>query len=242
MTVSVFKDYEALSEASADIIVQQLLRKPESLFCFPSGDTPTGLLSILVGKVKSGEIDFSKSTFVGLDEWVGMDEHVPGSCKHYVYHHFFIPAGIRPEQITFFDATSKDLPQECAKVDAFLEARGPIDIVVVGVGLNGHIGLNEPGVSPELPCHVVPLEASTIQSAAKYFPATTPLTHGITLGLRHIRNASTILVMACGEKKSEIMRKIVEGPVTPQVPGSIMQQQDNALIYLDEACASKLSK
>lgn len=230
-----------MSAAVADIVLDQLARKPNSLFCFPSGDSPTGMLNILVNKIKEGKADFTKAKFVGLDEWVGMERNDVGGCKHYMYEKFFDPAGIRNDQIIFFDATAKDLQGECKMVDKVILDHGRIDLVVVGIGMNGHLGLNEPGSSFTNYCHVVDLEDSTKKVAQKYFSNSTFLKQGITLGLKHITEAKTTIVIASGEKKSQIIQRIVEGPVTEQVPGSIMQTLNHGLVIVDEGAASRLS-
>jgi glucosamine-6-phosphate isomerase len=170
-----------------------------------------------------------------------MDRNDVGSCQHYMYEKFFDPAGIRPDQITFFNAKANDLNAECKKVDNAIIANGSIDLIVVGIGMNGHLGLNEPGSSFRNYCHVVDLEDSTKSVAQKYFSNSTVLKQGITLGLRHITEAKTTIVIAGGEKKSQIIQKIIEGPITEQVPGSIMQTLNHGLVIVDDAAASRLT-
>jgi glucosamine-6-phosphate isomerase len=240
MKVIIRKSYEDMSAAVADVVLDQVSREPNSLFCFPSGDSPTGMLNILVKRIKEGKADFSKSKFVGLDEWVGMDRNDVGGCKHYMYEKFFDPAGLRKDQIIFFDAKAKDLKAECKMVDNAIADNGGIDLIVVGIGMNGHLGLNEPGSSFENYCHFVDLDDTTKKVAQKYFSDSKVLKQGITLGLKHITEAKTTIVIASGEKKSQIIQKIVEGPVSEQVPGSIMQTLDHGLVIVDEAAASRL--
>jgi glucosamine-6-phosphate deaminase len=241
MKVIIRKTYEEMSAAAADIVLDQVARKPQSLFCFPSGDSPTGMLGILVKHIRDGKADFSKAKFVGLDEWVGMDRNDMGSCQHYMYEKFFDAAGISPGQIIFFNPKAKDLQAECEKVDQFILSHGGIDVTVVGIGMNGHLGLNEPGSSFTNYCHVVDLDESTKNVAQKYFSSSTVLKQGITLGLKHITESKITVVIASGEKKSSIIQKVVEGAVTEQVPGSIMQTLNHGLIIVDEGAASKLS-
>lgn len=231
-----------MSREAADVVIRQLQHKPSSLFCFPSGDTPTGMLKILVDESRAGKIDFSKATFVGLDEWVGMDKHVAGSCGQYMFQHFFDAVPIRPEQIIFFDAKSTDLKSECTRVDQFILGTGGIDLLIVGVGLNGHIGLNEPGSSFQNYCHVRKLDQITKDVAQKYFPANTVLEDGITLGIRHMMEAKTSVIMAGGEKKSAIIQKIVEGAISEEVPGTALRNHSNSICLLDKPAASKLSR
>lgn len=242
MKVIIKDDYAAMSRAAADMVIQQLQQKPASLFCFPSGDTPTGMLKILVDESRSGKIDFTKAKFVGLDEWVGMDKHVAGSCGQYMYQHFFDAVPIRTEQITFFDARSSNLKSECTRVDQYILAQGGVDLLMVGVGLNGHIGLNEPGSSFENYCHVRKLDQITKDVAQKYFPANTILEEGITLGIRHMMEAKTSVIMAGGEKKAPIIQKIVEGPVGVNVPGTALRNHSNSICLLDRQAASKLTR
>jgi glucosamine-6-phosphate deaminase len=241
MKVIIRKTYDEMSAAAADLVLDQVARKPQSIFCFPSGDSPTGMLRILVRSIKEGKANFSHAKFVGLDEWVGMDRNDTGSCQHYMYETFFDAAGIPADQIIFFNPKAQDLQAECRKVDAFILNNGGIDLIVVGIGLNGHLGLNEPGSSFQNYCHVVDLEESTKTVAQKYFKGTTILKQGITLGLKHITEAKTTIVIASGEKKSAIIQKVVEGPVTEHVPGSIMQTLKHGLIILDEPAASRLT-
>ncbi len=241
MNVIIRQTYQDMSAAAADLVLDQVARKPQSLLCFPSGDSPTGMLDILVDRINEGKADFSQCKFVGLDEWVGMDRNDLGSCQHYMYEKFFDPARVRTDQIIFFNAKAADLRAECRKVDEVILSHGGIDLIVVGVGLNGHLGLNEPGSSFSNYCHVVELEESTKNVAQKYFSNATTLKQGITLGLRHISEAKTAIVIAAGEKKSQIIQKIVEGPVTEQVPGSIMQTLNHGLVIVDQAAASRLT-
>lgn len=233
-------NYDELSAATADLIARQIQHKPDSLLCFPSGDTPTGTFTILVNHSKEGKISFSQCHFIGLDEWVGMDRNDKGSCQYYMYTQFFEPAKIPPSRITFFDAKATDLLSECKRVDQMIFDRGPLDLVIVGVGLNGHIGLNEPGTAFDTYCHISQLEETTKKVGQKYFSASTPLKSGITVGLKHIIEARCVVVIASGEKKAGIIKKIITGPVTEQVPGSILQHHQNAVFVLDEAAASQL--
>ncbi|HYC85764.1 MAG TPA: glucosamine-6-phosphate deaminase [Chryseosolibacter sp.] len=241
MDVRIFPSYDQLSEATAELVVEQVTSKPDSLLCFPSGDSPTGTLSLLVKYSREGKVDFSRCTFVGLDEWAGMDRTIPGSCQHYLYEHFFTPAAIRDHQIVFFDARSNYLSGECERITRYLDARGPLDMVIVGVGTNGHIGLNEPGTTAEKKAHVIDLAESTRQSAKKYFADTSVLRQGITLGLAQLMAARSLVMIASGEKKSSIVREALEGVITTEVPASYLQAHPRSFVFVDAAAASKLT-
>jgi glucosamine-6-phosphate deaminase len=231
-----------MSRATADFIADQITQHPGSLLCFPSGDTPTGTFKLLVDYARSEKIDFSQCRFVGLDEWVGMDRHIPGSCQHYMYAHLFEPLKIPAAHIVFFNARAKDLDAECKRIDQFIFAHGAIDLLVVGVGVNGHVGLNEPGASVNSYSHHIQLEESTKAGAQKYFSGTQILREGITIGIKHMLQAKTAVVMASGEKKASIIQKIIEGPITEQVPGSILQTHKNCHFFLDQDTSRFLSK
>lgn len=242
MKVSVLDDYKAMSERAAELMERCIVQKPEALVCIPSGDTPTQTLALLVNRVKQGSLAISNCHFVGLDEWVGMDKNDHGSCQHYQFTHFFDPLTIPDARLILFQAKERNLGAECERVDDHILRRGGIDLALVGVGINGHIGLNEPGVSPDLYSHVSTLDPITVSVAAKYFGETKPLEKGITLGLRHLMEARTLIVIANGEKKADIIHRIVEGEVTRQVPGSLLQRHKNCHVLLDASAAQLLRK
>jgi glucosamine-6-phosphate isomerase len=241
MNLKIFSTYEDLSAATAQLIVDQIRIKPHSLLCFPSGDSPTGTLALLVKYAAEGRVDLSKCTFVGLDEWVGMDRNDAGGCQHYLYQHFFTPAQVAADRILFFDAKATDLQRECKRIDDFLSRNGPIDLVVVGIGINGHIGLNEPGASPGFKAQVIDLAPETKTSAEKYFENSKKPEKGITLGLSQLMDAQTLVLIASGEKKAEIIKNTVEGPVTNKVPASHLQEHRHSYIFLDRAAASMIT-
>jgi glucosamine-6-phosphate isomerase len=240
MKVSIYPDYQEMSRATADFIAGYINQHPQSLLCFPSGDTPTATLELLVQYGIQKKTDFSQCLFVGLDEWVGMDEHTPGSCKQYMYSHFFHPLQIPQKNIAFFDAKASNLAQECKRIDRFIFKQGPIDIMLVGVGLNGHIGLNEPGSSFDTYAHYRDLDMVTIETAQKYFPTNTPLKQGITLGIKHLLEAKTAILIASGSKKAPIIAKALIGEISTTVPASVFQTHPNGLVMLDKEAATGL--
>jgi glucosamine-6-phosphate isomerase len=240
LKINRYDSYNAMSKAAADFIAQHITSKPNSLLCFPSGESPTGTLQYLVDYAQAGKLDFSLCRFVGLDEWVGMDERDQGSCTHYMYSHLFSPLQLKPEQIIFFNAQARDLDGECKRIDEYIFANGPIDILMVGLGLNGHIGLNEPGISFDKYSHHSPLDIVTKNTAQKYFSADTKLHEGITLGIRHMMESKMAILIASGSKKAEIIRKALQEEVNNQVPASVLQTHGNSYVFLDREAASLL--
>jgi glucosamine-6-phosphate isomerase len=241
MKLHTYPDYNTMSKAAADLVVTLVSQKPDALICFPSGESPTGLLSYLVQYASLGLVDFSQTNFVGLDEWVGLDRTNDGSCTYFLEKHFFTPLNISTNKVKFFNAVADDLDAECHAMNKHIDKLGGLDMMVVGVGLNGHIGLNEPGADFHSYAHHSPLAPITIEVAQKYFTTDTVLTEGITLGLRHLAEAAVPVLIASGSKKAPIIAQALNGYVTNEVPASIFKTLQNAQVFLDEAAAAQLS-
>lgn len=237
MTIYTLSNYEILSQATANLIIDVLKQKPEALICIASGDTPLGVCKFLA---KADKKLFEKCTFVGLDEWVGMDENDEGSCKYGVYQHLFIPLNIPAERLKFFDAKAQDLASECQKINEFIASRGGLDVMLVGVGMNGHIALNEPNTPFDIYAHVSDLEEITKSVGQKYFTKETVLTQGITLGLGHLQEAKLPILIANSLKKSSVIKIALTGQITEQFPASIFQKIEKSIIMLDLKAAKEL--
>jgi glucosamine-6-phosphate deaminase len=240
MNKLICKNYDEMSRAAADLVIEQVKSKPGSLLCFPSGDSPAGMFKYLVVDAHERKVDFSQCYFVGLDEWVGMGKEDEGSCTSFLFEHFFTPMGIKPEKMFFFDARAVDLDAACRAMDDFIKLHRPLDIMIVGIGMNGHVGLNEPGTAFNLYAHHSPLAPVTISVGQKYFKQQTTLTEGITLGLKHLQEARIPILIASGAKKAGIIAQALEGEVSNQLPASIFQTLPSAIVILDEGAASGL--
>lgn len=243
MKTSILQDYAELSEQTAQIIADYVKAKPRAALCLAGGDTPRGTYANLVKRAQAGEVDFSQCVFVGLDEWVGLPPDYPGSCYAFMQESLFGPMSIRPEQIVFFDAVSNDLPAECSRIDDFLAQRGPLDIVLLGMGMNGHLGMNEPGCDEFAAASVTELDSVTVHVGQKYFsgnPAQPELKQGITLGMTQLMQARLALLIISGERKAATAAAALEGPVSNQLPASLLRKHANAQVLLDQAAASLL--
>jgi glucosamine-6-phosphate deaminase len=238
--VTICKNYDELSRTTADYIVAYVNKKPDALLCFPSGESPGGTIDYLVQYAQQGKVDFSECRFIGLDEWVGVHEKNEGSCKYYLYSRLFTPLKIKEEKIIFFNALARNLDHECKRVDTWISTNGPIDIMLVGIGLNGHIGLNEPGVSLDSYSHHIELDQVTRTVAKKYFKQETILTSGITLGLKHLMESKVAILIASGTKKAEIIYKAINEEVSNKIPATIIQKHPNSFVFLDKDAASSL--
>ena len=232
MTRQTFPSHATLSQHTAEHIAALINQKPNALLCLASGDTPIETYHRFVDLAKAGRVDVSQCTFVGLDEWVGFGPEDVGSCSYYVFRDLFTPLNLRPEQVHVFDAKATNLAAECAKIDALIDAHGGLDLLLVGMGMNGHIALNEPGTPFNLGCHVVDLAESTKTVGQKYFTQETQLTQGITLGLRHLTEAKEVILLVSGAKKAPMLHQALTGPVTEQVPASILQTCSNGLVWV----------
>ena len=241
MNVIVYKNYEELSEAVAEKILLQISSKPDSVFCLASGNSTELCYQILVQKIVEKSVDISKCSFVGLDEWVGIPPTNSGSCHYFFDKHLFGPLSVDSSQIIVFDGMSDNLEEECEKMDRAIKQKGGIDFMIVGVGMNGHIGFNEPGVSIDYYSHVIQLDEVTQSVGQKYFDSPTKLQNGITLGLKYFLEAKTAVMMANGAKKADIIKKTLEGKVDVSIPSTIIQSHQNAVVAIDEAAFGKTS-
>jgi len=241
MSIKILKDHTTLSREVAREILSVVNQKQNAVLCLAAGDTPKLAYNLLNEMARSEKVDFSKCTFIGLDEWIGIPPDNEGSCFYFLQKNLFGPMEISGTQTHLFDALTNDLVSECVKMDEIIHKHGPIDFMLVGVGMNGHIGFNEPGTSPDLYSHVIDLDETTRSVGQKYFRQTAQLQKGITLGFRHLMESETVIMMASGSKKAEIIRKALEGPVTPEVPASIVRKHKRPSIMLDQDAADLLT-
>ena len=241
MSLKIYNDHNAVSRAASELILRQVQQKPESVLCLAAGDTPREAYQLLPELAREQNIDFSRCTFVGLDEWLGIAPDNEGSCAFFLHANIFSPLGIRPSKIHLFKSQSPDPQMECRRMDERIRKSGGIDLMLVGVGMNGHIGFNESGVSEDLYAHVVDLDETTQSVGQKYFKESTVLLRGITLGFRHVMESRKVIMMASGKKKAHIIQKALEGPVSTEVPASLIRRHPQNNIILDKDSASALT-
>jgi glucosamine-6-phosphate isomerase len=241
MTLEIFDNYDALSLAAANEIIAQVRRKPASVLCLAAGDTPRVAYRMVCQTAIGAGVDFSRCTFVGLDEWLGIPPDNEGSCFFFLQTNLFAPLNIASSQIHLFNALSSDPLSECEKMDVTIKENGGIDLMLVGVGMNGHIGFNEPGVKESLYSHVVDLDETTQSVGQKYFSKATKLNKGITLGFKHLLETKKVIMMASAAKKADVIRMAIEGPITTKVPASIIRKHANASAMLDRDAAGMLT-
>jgi glucosamine-6-phosphate isomerase len=240
MQTKLFSTNDELSNYLAEIMISLIVDKPNALICFASGNSPKKTAEFFVEKVKERNIDCSLFKFIGLDEWVGLSSDVKGSCHNDFKNWLFIPLGIMDSQYHVFDGTSENLQAECSKMDDYIAAQGGIDLMVVGIGMNGHIGFNEPGVDFNLKSHVIALDPITASVGQQYFETPMQLDHGITLGFQHLLAARSVYLIANGSAKADVIKMAVEGEVSSSFPASVMQLHPQGFVLVDESAGAKL--
>jgi len=233
MKTIVYPDYETLSVATAKQISEIIAKKPDALLCFPAGETSLGTFEELIKLELRCEIDFSRCKIVGLDEWVHLGEMQRENCYHFLKRHLLNGLNLKSENICFFNGEAKDLQQECKLTDQYIRSNGGIDMMLLGVGMNGHVGLNEPGVLFNEYSHIVELDDVTKRVGQKYFTAATSLTKGITLGMKHLMETKTVFLQLSGHKKSPVVKRLLETDVTTQFPASALKQHPNSFLLID---------
>jgi len=215
-----YPDYESLSEAASEHLLTLVQCKPDAVICVATGATPLLTYQRFVDKVKAYGIDISGVTFVKLDEWVGLAPDNPATCEVFLQQHLLKPLGVAPEHYIAF-ASDKADQHECNRVTRDIAARGGLDLCVLGIGKNGHLGLNEPDDWLEPGCHITSLDERT-RMHDMLRAAGTSVEQGITLGLQDMLAAKDVLLLVAGEGKQQAFSAMKEGKVSTKVPASFL--------------------
>jgi glucosamine-6-phosphate isomerase len=237
MKIIIKNTYEDMSKQVAHDLIETMQLFDEPLLCPASGNTPVGLFKELVNLYQQKKFDPSNWLFVALDEWVGMDGSKEGSCRHSLDEQLFTPLKIKANKICFFDGKAANPDKECDRVEQFIQQHGGIDVSILGLGMNGHVGMNEPYTSPSLRSHVAKLDPVTQEVGQKYFKERQHLSEGITLGIATLLESKYIFLLVNGKRKAEIVKKVIEGNITDEVPATILLRLTGLKIYLDADAA-----
>lgn len=233
------KDVTAMDKKAADLIAAQVLLKPDAVLGLATGSTPVGTYRRLIEKYESGDLDFSSVTSVNLDEYKGLSPEHDQSYRYFMNHNLFDHINLPKERTFVPDGTMADHETACRSYDELIASLGGIDLQLLGIGGNGHIGFNEPGNAFIKETHMVKLTEETRQANARFFSSIDKVpTHAYTMGIGGIFSAKRILLLASGEAKARAIYDTVYGPITPRVPASILQLHPNAVIVADEAAFS----
>ena len=236
-------NYEEMSRKAANILSAQVISKPDSVLGLATGSTPIGVYDQLVEWYNKGDVDFSEVKTVNLDEYKGLARDNDQSYYYFMHKHLFDRVNINPDNTNVPDGTQMDSEKECARYEKLIESMGGVDIQLLGIGRNGHIGFNEPDNCFAKTTHCVDLTESTIEANKRFFASADDVPRqAYTMGIGTIMKAKKILLIVNGEDKADALAKAVYGPVTPEVPASILQFHNDVVIVADQAALSKMPK
>lgn len=240
MKVYKVKDYQELSRKAANLIAAQVIMKPDCVLGLATGSSPIGTYDNLVAMYENGDVDFSGITTVNLDEYKGLDASNDQSYRYFMNEHFFNRVNVPMERTHVPNGTEPDSAKACADYNEILHQVGTVDLQLLGLGHDGHIGFNEPADTFADETHCIDLAEATIQANKRFFASEADVPkQAYTMGIGTIMRAKTVLVIVSGADKAEILNQMINGPVTPKVPASILQFHPNAIIIADEAALSK---
>ncbi len=237
------KDYDDMSRKAANIISAQVILKPNCVLGLATGSTPLGTYSNLIDWYKKGDLDFSQVSSVNLDEYRGLPADNDQSYRYFMKTNLFDQVNIDQSRTYVPNGMEPDSDKACRDHDNIINELGGIDLQLLGLGLNGHIGFNEPADEFPKGTHCVDLTQSTIEANSRFFASIDEVpTQAYTMGIQSIMLAKKILIIASGANKAEIIAKAFLGPVTPEVPASILQMHPDVTLVADEAALSAYVK
>ena len=243
MRIYMCEDYRGMSRQAANLISAQVIMKPDCVLGLATGSTPVGTYDQLVEWFQKKDLSFARTISVNLDEYRGLSGTHEQSYRYFMQEHLFSRVDICPENTHVPNGLAEDAEAECARYDVLIQDLGGIDLQLLGMGRNGHIGFNEPGDCFRLGTHVVDLAPSTIEANKRFFASENDVPRqAVTMGIKHIMQAKKILLAVSGEEKAEALVKALTGPVTPQIPASILQIHPDVVLVADKAALSKLGR
>ena len=229
------KNYDEMSRKAAAIIAAQVIHKPDCVLGLATGGTPVGTYKNLVEWYKGGDLDFSEVSTVNLDEYRGLPREHRESYWSFMHRNLFDHVNIPQDRINLPDGTNMDADAECKRYDAVIASMGGVDLQLLGIGHDGHIGFNEPSDAFDMGTHCVDLTEETIEANKRFFASRDEVPRqAYTMGTHTIMSARKVLMIVSGRDKAEIIKKAFFGPVTPHVPASILQMHPNFVLVADE--------
>ncbi|WP_425499421.1 glucosamine-6-phosphate deaminase [Anoxynatronum sibiricum] len=241
MNLKIADTYEEMSREAAKIVITQVTNKADSVLGLATGSTPLGLYEEIVKTNKKKEIDFSKVRTFNLDEYYPIHPEDPYSYAHYMDVHLFDYLNLSRKHIHLPDGATTNVEQECRDYEAKIKSVGGIDLQVLGIGTNGHIGFNEPNHYFEKRTHLVDLNQETIEANAHFFGCSSKVpSQAISMGIASIMEAKRILLLASGKQKAEVIEKALFGKISPQLPASILQLHKEVYLVLDQEAAASI--
>lgn len=241
MNILLVKDYQELSFEAANIVAGEIESKKDTVLCLPTGQTPLGMYQELIKKNQNGELDFSEVITFNLDEYYGLSPEHPQSYHYYMWHNFFRHINIKKENIHLLKGITKNILAECLQYDELIQEKGGIDLQILGIGNNGHLGFNEPALSLNGKTHLVNLSDDTIQANSRFFDDINEVPkQALTIGMETIMKAKKVILLASGEHKAAAINKTVNGLISTQAPSTFLQMHTDATLIIDKEAASQL--
>ena len=235
------KDYEEMSRKAAGIVSAQIIMKPDCVLGLATGSTPVGLYKQLIEWYRNGDLDFSGVRTVNLDEYKGISRENDQSYYYFMHQNLFDHVNIPAENTHLPDGMEPDSEKECRRYEELIQSMGSVDLQLLGIGHNGHIGFNEPADAFDKQVHCVNLTQSTIEANKRFFASAEEVPkQAYTMGIQTIMRSKKILIIANGEGKADIVRDAFFGPITPRVPASVLQLHNDVTLVADEAALSKI--
>ena len=235
------KDYEEMSRKAAGIVSAQIIMKPDCVLGLATGSTPVGLYKQLIEWYRNGDLDFSGVRTVNLDEYKGISRENDQSYYYFMHQNLFDHVNIPAGNTHLPDGMEPDSEKECRRYEELIQSMGSVDLQLLGIGHNGHIGFNEPADAFDKLVHCVNLTQSTIEANKRFFASAEEVPRqAYTMGIQTIMRSKKILIIANGEGKADIVRDAFFGPITPMVPASVLQLHNDVTLVDDEAALSKI--
>lgn len=226
MNIHYYKDHESMSEEAASLVIAEINAKNDLLLCAATGHSPTGLYKNLVTGFQEQKDSFNQLRILKLDEWGDVSGENPFSCEYYLQEHLLKPMGIPASRYISFQANPSNPIEECTRIKAELDQKGPIDICILGIGSNGHIGLNEPAAFLEPHCHLAELSKSTLSHPMIKQLEEKP-SYGMTLGIKDIMDSKKIILLISGKSKVEVTAELLSGKISTSLPASLLWLHGN---------------
>ena len=241
MRIIVVDNYEEMSKKAALMIASQVMLKPDSVLGLATGDTPLGMYKELIKLHRKNEVDFKEVRTFNLDEYYGIDRENLQSYYYFMNTNLFNSINIARENINMPDGMAKDVDASCTEYEKKIKELDGIDMQVLGIGGNGHIGFNEPNVNFEAETHLVNLDEQTIEANSRFFESIEDVpVKAISMGIKTIMNSKKIILLANGINKAEAIERAVKGKIDPNIPASILQLHNDVTIIIDKEAASSL--
>ncbi|MFM1768426.1 MAG: Glucosamine-6-phosphate deaminase [Verrucomicrobiota bacterium] len=243
MEIIIKPDAVGAQQEAARIIANQVRRKPDSVLGLATGSTPVPIYALLVEEHRRGRLDFARVRTFNLDEYVGLGPEHPASYRWFMQEHLFGKVNLAPGHVRVPDGLARDIPAHCAEYEAAIAGAGGLDLQLLGIGRDGHIGFNEPSSSLSSRTRIKTITPQTVADNARFFASAAEVPrHVITMGVGTIQEARRCLLVATGEGKAPVVARMIEGSISSDCPATILQMHPCCTVVLDEAAAARLQR